>query len=96
MTDETNIIEIDANYSEYVIRSAASWAFSELDNFPKIFNRSNKWKLFFQHPVSAEARSKFDCYLNDYRLRELIDTSTNQDRQKIIARALRSIYQGEN
>jgi His-Xaa-Ser system protein HxsD len=93
MTTESMCIKLDSAYSEYVIRSAASWTFSALNNFPEISNKSGEWCLVFKEPISSQMKSKFECYINDYRLRELIDSSTNQDRQKIISRALRSVYE---
>ena len=93
MRSESKCLKLDSVYSEYVIRSAASWTFSTLNNFPEISNESGQWCLLFKEPISSEIKSKFECYINDYRLRELIDSSTNQDRQKIISRALRSVYE---
>ena len=92
MSEKSFVIEVDVNYSEYVVRSAASWAFSDVENFPDISINSDSWLLLFNNSISMEQKAKFRCYLNDYRLRELVDITTDQERRKIIERAFRSAY----
>ena len=69
MTTESMCIKLDSAYSEYVIRSAASWTFSALNNFPEISNKSGEWCLVFKEPISSQMKSKFELVSKNKSLR---------------------------
>ena len=84
--------KLDYHYSEYVVRSACGWIFSDSNSFPQIKLEDGHWLLIFRQPISEEELSKLLTCLNDYRLREIIDGETNNLRQQILKSALVNVY----
>ncbi|ARN73308.1 hypothetical protein [Oceanicoccus sagamiensis] len=91
-TENNKILKISSSYSEYVVRSACSWAFPAPEEFPSIKVDMDSWVLTFDRALSCDSINKLNSYINDYRLREIIDSETGRERQKIVSRALSSVY----
>ncbi len=70
-------------------------AFSDSSDFPNLVRRKSEWVLGFNSPPAEHHSSAFRAYLNDYRLRDLIDSKTDQLREKIVTRALLNVYEKE-
>lgn len=89
------VIEIEAIFSEKSIRQAAGLAFAKSENFPNITydKGSEVWKLNFDELIHSEEASHFREILNDYRLREFVDISTEGIREKIVHHALLNVYE---
>ena len=62
-TENNNILKVDSSYSEYVVRSACSWAFPASENFPNIKYNVGSWILIFDSPLSYDSKVKFKSYI---------------------------------
>lgn len=86
-------IELGASYSEWVVRNAAAWAFSPGNIAVEVIVLPDSISLVSDSEVSTELKERFFRFLNDYRLRELIDEQTGYRRKEIMKRALQNVYE---
>jgi len=89
-------IDLNGSYSEWVVRNAAAWAFSSENLAVEIVSVPEGVYLASDNEISEELRERFFCFLNDYRLRELIDEQTGHKRKEIMKRALQNVYGKES
>jgi len=54
------------------------------------------WLIVTKETFDPVIQDKLQKYVNDYRLREIIDEETNFLRKEIISNALKNVYKGNN
>ena len=67
-------------------------AFADSADFPGLILEQDEWLLEFDESPTEHQSSAFRSYLNDYRLRDLMDSKTDQLREKIVTKALLNVY----
>lgn len=87
--------KVRGNYSEWVARSAYSWAFAKKGGSLSLEMGDGFIELVSDGDLTDEELGLFSQFLNDYRLRELIDQKTSHRRTEIFKRALNNVYRGE-
>lgn len=83
-------IHVQGSYSEQTLRTAAAWAVDPRATF-NLRSTEQAWEIETDD-ASQDLEQRFFRYLNDIRLRELIDQKTNNLRTLIVERALKNIY----
>jgi His-Xaa-Ser system protein HxsD len=92
LSPDTSIYHLDKDLSEWVVRNATAWAFARTEEFPEISKSKDSWILSFQEPISEEKIAVLKKYINDYKLREIIDQRSGELRLSISEAALKSCY----
>ena len=82
-------IAISSDYSEPVVRAAVAWAAPHSSKL-EIKKIGDGWLLQIQN-APEDIESTISQYLNEARLREIIDDQTGLTRKLIIQRALENI-----
>ena len=90
---ETNVY-VEASYSEWVLRNAASIAFTGLCF--EVTQVHDGWCIKLESDDHDVISTKmFYGFLNDFRLREIIDEQTSDVRLAIVKKALELTYSNQ-
>ena len=83
--------KISSDYSEWVVRQACAWTFQSAD-FPKISLEEQGWIVSFPSGFDEETLHLLERNINEFRLREIIDSQTANLRMKIVTNSIRNTY----
>ena len=83
--------KISSDYSEWVVRQACAWTFQS-GEFPKISLEEEGWIVSFASGFDEETLHLLERNINEFRLREIIDSQTTNLRMKVVTNALRNTY----
>ena len=82
--------------SEWVLRNAAAWALRETSLYFLVVQTDDGYELHLEGEADEAVIRLIARYVNEFRLRELIDSKTGALREKVALSALSLVYKDLN